>query len=246
MRVKDSNAKLLVNQRQLAWFLAVLVALTTVSGGLADFLIHRVVADPQSSITKLLNRFDLGHEPSLPSFLSGLGLFCCAGMLLLLFKLESPTRWTWLGLGLLFVVLSCDEVIMLHEMINRPLLAAGLGRWLLLPWVLVGAIFVLIVGIGCVPLLLSLDRRTRRYFVTSAVIFVFGALGMEMVASVIYSGAGSEEIGIHAFAHVISQTIEEGCEMAGIALFFWALVDYAFSRFGSVQIERASDDSRRA
>jgi hypothetical protein len=201
-------------------------------GLLANIGIYRVAPSPDHRIAKALSRFDLGMEPSIPAWYSSIALLCCAILLATIGlthrKKNDQFSVHWLVLSLLFVLLSIDESVMFHEMLILPLREAFDTHGVFyFPWLIPGAAFVALVGACYLRFLKHLVPRTRWLFVTAAVIFVSGAIGMELIAGVVI-----EKHGVAATGHIISQFIEESLEMLGVIVFIFALLDYIQNQLG--------------
>jgi hypothetical protein len=126
----------------------------------------------------------------------------------------------------LFFVLAIDEAVMIHEMVDTAMAGINPFDQLYFPWVIVGAIFALVVGLAFMRFLLTLPPRTRFLMIFSGLVFVGGAVGMEVIAGFVFAAAENELAAARSVSHVIAQAIEEAMEMAGVAIFFCALLDY--------------------
>jgi hypothetical protein len=93
----------------------------------------------------------------------------------------------WLSLAALFVFLSLDEMLSLHERVGSMI---GLrfdiggtsgGGFLTFPWVIAGAVFTGVVGLASLGFLRRLPRRTAALFVLSGAIYAGAALGIEVI-----------------------------------------------------------------
>ena len=71
------------------------------------------------------------------------------------------------------------------------------------------------------------------FWTCSGVTFLSGAIGMEILGSMIVSSYESEAAAISSLAHVLSQAVEEALEMVGMGLFFCSLLDF-------IKLERIS------
>jgi hypothetical protein len=206
--------------------LIIVAAVLIVVGTLANLLIYQVADSPDSGMARVMRRFDLGHEPSLPAWFSSIVLLLNSAMLILIGwagKLgKRKFAAHWIGLGIIFLGLSIDEAVMFHEMLDKIIrMAVPSDGGLQLPWVIVGFTFVLCVFLACLRFLFYLPRRFAFLFILSGAVFVGGAVGMETVSGYF--------IGLHGVSsvhHTFAQTIEESMEMAGAILFFHSLGDY--------------------
>jgi len=174
-------------------------------------------------VFRLSNRFDLDDESSVPTWLSQfllLTIAVAAGLAAWLQKRKQP-RFIWSMVAVIALVSSIDEIATIHEHILWILHATFYGNTASTPlhngWVLV-APFVLLVG-GAVIFMLHkyLPRRTFWLLSIAGVVFVSGAMGVDIVTSSLH------------FSDFMSQgvlvAIEEGTELIGSALALYAIVD---------------------
>ena len=206
--------------------LTIIVSILATVGTVANYVIYHVATDPDAKLARLMQRFDLGHEPSVPALYSSLALMGSAALLAIIGfgKRRQQARYAkhWLALSLIFVGLSIDECVMIHEMIdNYTANFIERSGALHFVWVIPGGLFVLFTGLAYLGFLRHLEARTRWLFIQAGALFVFGAIGMEMVAGVI-----AESSGLESLHHTFSQAVEETCEMLGVVLFIYALLDY--------------------
>lgn len=126
----------------------------------------------------------------------------------------------WMALATLFVLLSVDEITTIHERLIIPVrdLLDTTGI-LYFAWVIPYVLLVVIVGIVFLRFLLALPRTTRRYFVAAAIVFVGGALGMELLGGLHYEEYGDQTPTYQTLIH-----IEESLEMAGVIVFIHGLL----------------------
>jgi hypothetical protein len=197
----------------------------------------------------LVGLFDLDQEANLPSWYSASVLLICSAVLGLITaaKRHAGDRYTrhWAVLALGFLYMSADEEAGLHEIIGP--LFAGVGHWLtqhvsgyfnylsaypVYTWVLPATAAAAVIFVSYVRFLLDLPRRTSVRFVLSGMIFLGGAMGVEILEArhTLYYGQHDPVYG----AMVL---IEETMEMAGIALFLVSLIQYAQSAIGTIQIQ---------
>ena len=82
--------------------------------------------------------------------------------------------------------------------------------------------------------MLSLPAVHRRAFLVSALVFVSGAVGMEVVASFLVR---THLISMHSFYYGLIAGIEEYLEMLGVILFMRSLTRLLLTHCGSVSVE---------
>lgn len=211
--------------RLFAWIIPPLV----VVGAIANYAVYNVAPTPDHPLAAFLKRFDLGHEPSIPAFYSAAVMLLTAIFLTFVARVDKhrnkPHRF-WYFLSVLFLALSIDEAALFHEMADSAMSMLDLNKYLYFSWVVPGAIFAAVVGFSSLAFLSTLPARTSRWMIASGVVFVVGAVGMEVVAGVIFSQSTNEEEAMRSLAHVLSQAVEEGLEMVGVAMFLTCLFDY--------------------
>jgi len=191
----------------------------------------------------LVRIFDLDVEESVPTWFSSLLLLLAAAQLFLIGRVQRREGEAWLGLSLIFFCLSLEEVAASHEGLNSlraTLAVTGIDDYLLIPlghpWVLFGGLFVGAVGIVYSRFLLRLPPGTRWLFAASAIVYVGGAIGLDMV------GAGHAALhGDKNLAFALLSVIEETLEMAGVLLFNFALANYIAQNLGGVTLRIEGD-----
>ena len=70
-------------------------------------------------------------------------------------------------------------------------------------------------------LILSLPRKTSNLILFAAVIYVGGAIGMELVGGKLFDSGGGGEL-----SYALVATLEETLEMMGSIVLLYALLDY--------------------
>ncbi|NNF78714.1 MAG: hypothetical protein HKN05_11860 [Rhizobiales bacterium] len=233
------KARMILDTRLCAKTLFIVAVVLTIVGAFANIVIYQIADTPQAGIARVMSRFDLGHEPSLPAWFSSMVLLLNSAMLILISRAKSasadPFTMHWLALGLIFLGLSIDEAVMFHEMIDK-LISFGVSTngFLLFPWAVVGLGFALVVFFAYYKFLANLPLRFATLFIASGSLFVGGAVGMEFLAGNII-----DQYGVASIFHTIVQTIEEGLEMAGSILFFYTLTEYWVWSYGPMGLKTA-------
>lgn len=182
------------------------------------------------AVFELSNRFDFDDESSIPTWYSQalwFVVFLSAALCAYMSKAQSLRRlWAILaGLSLFF---SIDEVSAIHENILQfaHLIAYGDSEASALKnaWLLALPIFLIFAGIILYYAFRLLPRRTVMLFISSAAIFVSGAIFVDIFVS-------SSDLDTF-LAEGILVGLEEFAELAGITVFLYAITDYAFVRQG--------------
>ncbi|MFC3688771.1 hypothetical protein [Aquipuribacter hungaricus] len=161
----------------------------------------------------------LNEEAGLPAWTSSALLLLTAQALWLLADADATTRrrrWVLQErvLAGLFVYLSVDEATALHEQTIAPLRSAlDLGGALFFAWVVLYLPLALVVAVLCLRWVRGLPPVAGRLVVLSGVLFVGGAVGVEMLGAWMWTQGLVDTM---RYAAVV--TLEEGMEMAGALL----------------------------
>ncbi|MGB3468287.1 MAG: hypothetical protein WBA74_23580 [Cyclobacteriaceae bacterium] len=179
---------------------------------------------------------DFNKEHNLPTFYSSLALLI-ASILLFAVAMMKRARKTsyilWLGLCSIFLFLSFDEIMTIHERLVLPTRKyLGATGFLYYTWVIPYGVILTVFLVTYTKFLIGLPRKTIKLFILSGSIFVIGAIGIEMIG-----GRHEDLYGIENAQYAIYYTIEEFLEMGGIALFIYAILSYMVDEFGFVKVE---------
>ena len=190
--------------------LLVATALISTAGLVAELLCF--LADAPAKPVEL---FSLSYEKNVPTWYASSLLLGCAALLALTAhgseRLQSgpPTRW-WVLSGV-FAFMSLDEAIEIHEHLGGLLQTEGV---LYFSWVVPASIVVMVFGASMWPLLRQVDAWTRQRFIGAAVLYVGGALLMELPL-----GYWTESHGDDNLVYGLLDWVEETCELFGAAWF---------------------------
>ncbi|GMQ81855.1 MAG: hypothetical protein BMS9Abin05_1292 [Rhodothermia bacterium] len=156
--------------------------------------------------------FDLDEENNLPTWYSSIALFITSIFLWLCARekqaTDDPWKRQWKILALGFFVLSIDEVAGMHETFNSLIKIS---------WAIPGGLLAVVIGFLFIPFLLGLERQTAKLFVLSGVIYIGGAIGVELLAA---------PLRVDSLQYYLMTLWEEGMEMIGVLLFLYALLRY--------------------
>jgi hypothetical protein len=216
----------------LRWSLTIAAALTVLYMATTDVVFVDLVGLGEESSGKAVrNLFRLSEEQSLPTWYSVVLLLACAIVLLLIASRQTSggpvSPRAWLGLGLIFLGMSIDEQIGIHETIGAYLGdVVQTGGPLTYAWVIPGSIFVAVVGVYYLRAFRHLPRAYLVLFFGAGAIYVSGALLAEMFEAVVVSGQeGSAALDV-------SYLLQDPLEMAGTAIFLYALLRYCVNQLG--------------
>lgn len=141
---------------------------------------------------------------------------------------ESKSQYSfhWKSLSLVFFVLAIDEAVMIHESTIPKI-----GRWLMpsfkmsgflsFAWVIVGAVFVLVLLLTYWKFIFSLPSKTKFLFILSAIIYLAGVIGVESIG-----GWYADLYGYQNHTYSTIATFEEALEMLGVLVFIYALLQH--------------------
>ncbi|MDY6854470.1 MAG: hypothetical protein SWO11_07150 [Thermodesulfobacteriota bacterium] len=173
---------------------------------------------------RFLRIFDLGWEQSIPSLFVTiewlLGLFLLA--VITTVKKNEGSYLYWLGLVITFSYLTLDEAVSIHERLSNPIRSLlKLSGLLYYAWIIPYSIALFIFFLIYLRFIISLPYRTRILIITGGVLFLIGALGLE-----IFEGKYIEVFDRNRLYHLFYITLEESLEMIGLGVFIYALMTY--------------------
>lgn len=174
----------------------------------------------------LVRLFNLDGEANIPAVYSTFALCLCSILLTIIARTKKSVgnRYFrhWQVLSIVFLLLSLDELVSLHEILIDIMSGTSYSTGLFyFSWVIPGGIFALCCLLGFMKLLASLPSKIRYLFLIAGTIFVTGSLGIEMLGGYYTEIYGQENI-----TYSILTTIEESLEMLGIIVFIYALLSY--------------------
>lgn len=191
---------------------------------------------------KLVKVFNLDLEQNLPSFFSMLLLFLTA--LLLAFitflkrKQAAPYLFEWAILSTGFLFMTFDEATQIHEKLIEPMRAVLGGKNLGIfyyAWVVPAIVLVSFLSIFFLKFLWNLPAKARLTFIIAGIIYIGGAVGMELVG-----GSYAEIHGRDNLIYIVLTTIEESLEMLGVIIFIWALLEYIADTYREIEVKFGS------
>ena len=170
--------------------------------------------------------FDVGEERNIPTMYSVIALTVAATLLATNArhsweKCDGQHRY-WAGLALIFLFLAFDEGTKIHEktsnIMEQWITPQGYLYWL---WVIPYGFAVLVLTAVYLRFLVRLSRTTRYHFFLAALLFLGGAIGVDMLQGrEAYLNIGSD----HTILYCVLYSLEEFLEMIGVAVFVYALL----------------------
>lgn len=228
--------QLRISPKRVTLLLFIIVVFLTLASLGGQYVKYFLVDHPLYYPMGVIRLFNVGREGNVPTWYSSSTLLLCCCLLALITlakkKERGPYVLHWGVLSIIFLGLSIDESIQIHETVIEPLRSAlNLGGFLYNAWVLPGAVFVLIVVVAYARFLIALPKRTRHLFIAAGSVYVFGVLGMDAV------GARYKEIhGSNNMSFALMQTAEEFLEMVGIVIFVYALLSYTSRQIRELRV----------
>lgn len=219
--------------KQIAVTLLWIVAVLTLINSVVVFFYFYLDDD---SVFGLVDLFDFAIEGNIPTFYSATAILFSSALLALVTRANwhkpDGNRFYWLALTMLFLFLAFDEAAAIHEGIGdyfeRFIHAEG---YLYFMWVVPYGIATIGIGLVFLRFVLGLPRQTRTRFIAAGIIFLSGAVGLEML--------GAREADLYStdtVTYCVLYTFEELFEMLGIVLFIYALLCHLTNEIGSVRV----------
>lgn len=160
--------------------------------------------------------FDFGIEENLPTYCSSMLLLMGAlAMALSGFTTRGKNKLGWCGLAFVFLMLSIDEITQIHEGVGEFFENFIKSEGILYHvWVVPYIALVAIFGLVYLPFYFRLPKDVRVRFTFAGMLYVGGAIGLEMIGSMEASAHGMDTV-----IYTILYSVEELFEMLG-AVFF--------------------------
>ncbi len=209
---------IVLQERTVRWLLLLAAGVVSLLGLVAE-LVHQLVPSSHSPLLPLLS---LSVEGNFPTWYSSLLLAGCGVLLLIVAAAVRQSggqfRRRWALLGAVFLYMSLDEAVELHEHLGEVVELHGV---LYFSWVVPAGLVVFLLGLAYLPFLKHLPVRTRWRFILAGLIYVGGALVLELPL-----GWCAERAGRHNLVYGLIDWVEETMEMFGATLFLLALLDH--------------------
>ncbi len=201
-------------------FLVILFSILHILGQCIAFTLGREgVAEPFIRLT------NLDVERSIPTLFAFILLLTCSFFLFIIAsaKREDGKGYMyWLVLSAIFLFLSIDESLGIHESIMEKMRTViNASGYLYFAWVIPYGIGLIVFLLAYIKFLFNLPHKTCILFIIAGFVYVSGAIGLELIGGKCY-----ELYGEHSLSFVMLSTIEEILEMAGTVLFIYALTSY--------------------
>ncbi len=178
----------------------------------------------------LVPLFDFNTEKNIPTFYSSCALIIVSvlsAFIALTHKKQNSSYAHWLGLAIIFLFLSIDEIASIHERLIDPVKTSlNTSGLLFFAWVIPYGIALMIFVVAYAKFLMNLPKKIMVLFIISGTIFVSGAIGVEL-----FEGKEASLNGYNTLVFALYYTFEEFLEMLGIVIFIYTLLLYTTIKF---------------
>ena len=204
------------------WLGAITIFLLAVH--LASILLVYGVGPQNEFVRRLYDLFFPDSEWNIPTLFSTCLFLINAILFGVLWKAKHAAgerQRIWLFLAGLFVFLAIDEFVALHEMFIDPLRHAfDASGFFYYTWIIPYGIAVVVLALFMFPVWWRMEKMIRFWFALSAVVYIGGAIGLEMIGGKYYEMMRMRK----DLGYVFISTFEESLEMAGLIILTYVLL----------------------
>ena len=189
-------------------------------------------------LLKLVDKFDLdGEGANFPTWFQSSIMLFCAFLLAVISYIRREIKGihyrVWQFLAVVFLYLSLDETVCIHEQATLPLRQLLHAEGILyFSWVIPAVIVVLLFFAYTIKLLRDLPVGVRWRFIAAGTIYISGAIVVEMVGAKYYETHIARAGGVGEiidWTYAVITTIEESLESTGLILFAFSLLSHLSS-----------------
>jgi hypothetical protein len=186
-----------------------------VIGPIARYIDYRVDRGEHDETSYWATFLSLDHEANLPTFYAALLLLLLVAACAARAAIEPPSqRLAWSCIAVVGFLLALDEAASLHERFLDPVgrhLGGGSGL-LTFAWVVPGTVLAVAGSLLLVRVSRPLPDTKRRRLGISLVVYLAGALGLELLSGPVHEHGGPDRF------YLAITTVEEALEFAGVLL----------------------------
>jgi hypothetical protein len=166
----------------------------------------------------LVERLSLSYEGNVPTWFSSSVLLVCA--IAAGANARDAARWRrhWWGVAMVFGYASLDEATEIHEHLGGRIGTHGV---LYFDWVIFAVAILLVLALLYLRFVIALPRATRIGLIVAGLIYIGGAVGMELPL-----GWWTERFGNDGLGYALIDWVEETLEMIGAVLALVALAGH--------------------
>lgn len=234
--------ELKIDPKQVAFVLLWIVMVLSLLNG---FLLGLHFYLGNSPLDGLVDYFDLDVEGNVPTLYSAVITLACSALLALITRVNwnrpGGKRYHWLGLSVIFLFLGIDEGAAIHEELSDFLeqYMAAKGPLFFL-WVIPYGIATAVLAFVYFKFVWGLSKMTRLRFIAAGLLFLGGALGVEMLSAI-----AADRYGYDSVSYTSLYSIEELLEMLGIVLFIYALLLHLAEETGGLVLRLSPREHNR-
>lgn len=179
--------------------------------------------------------FNFDTESNFPTFFNGLLLGFASALALgisrsLRHQGEKSSAFSWKAVALVLLFMMIDEMCRVHEALDWILVSRlkteGAISW---PWVIPYFMLAMSVAGFFFRFFLTLQPKYRWCLAGSALLYVTGAIGFELLEA-----AHTEKHGMDSLGFGILYSIEETLEMLAVMMAIWGFMGYASEHCGEL------------
>ena len=214
--------------RRLAIVVVCLCAASVASQGV------RVLSD-SVHVQEATRIFKVDRESSIPTYFSALMLLAAAAALAVVARRERgrPYAAHWKGLAAIFLYLSVDEAVGIHELAIDPTRELpGVRGFLLFTWVVPAAALLVVFALAYWRFWRHLPAPLRRGLAVAGALYVGSAIGIEMIGARLHDSFGQMDV-----RYALVALAEEAGEMFAIVLLLRSLLRHLAGGAGAVEIQ---------
>ena len=183
--VHDDDPIFLIHPRKVVVVLGAIFILFVLAN-FAGNLIDMVAYDPK--LFRYTKKLYLDRETNIPTYYASLLLLIAAVLFVFIArlkqKLNSPYKYHWVLLSVIFLLMSVDETASLHEQLNKPMrLMFNPDGIFLFAWVIIAIPLFILFVIAYLRFFFHLPRKTKILFALAAGLYVGGAIGFELIGA---------------------------------------------------------------
>lgn len=193
-----------------------------------------ILSSSNENLHKAAKLFDLDAEDNIPTYFSSMLFLFCSVLLFFIGKAElNQNSKFWLILSLVFLFLSIEDFIQLHEKFTNIVFSkfhtSGALRFV---WIYPALLIVIMAFFYFRKFFFNLPRKTRINFIIAAGLFFTGTFALEFIAGIILSFEGENKSQLF----VLLAAIEESLENLGVWFFIHTLLYYLSSIKPKIEI----------
>ena len=240
--MSDQVFSMHVSPKKVAAYLFVVALALTFVSGVAQFIGALLGAGRYP----LLSLLFVGQDASVPSWFSAVLLLACSLLLGVIAHARTTAAGAyllhWWGLSAIFLYLSIDEAISIHEKLSplggEMLRVVGAGGFVQRAWVVPAAIVLAVLTFLYARFFFRLPPRVRLLFLVALGLFFGNAVGLEVLNDVyVYLNGGVRDLSVveNMIRTIALPHVEEFGEMVGVIILLYALLLQAQERFGVLE-----------